>query len=94
MKLRHSLAFALLGWYLLTLPYTSPGKFDSAAPLSRWSEAAEFSSIAECETYRQHHKPKDLARNGQAGHIDEAAEARLRLRGKCVSSDDSRLHSD
>ena len=88
------MAFAMVGWYLLTPPYTRSGTFDSGAPLSRWSEAAEFSTVNECEKYRQHPTPKDLARNGQSGHIDEMAEAKLRLLGRCVSSDDSRLHND
>ena len=79
------------GWLLLTPPYVRNGSFDSKAPLSSWTEAAEFGSQAECEDYRHHVAPKDLARNGQKGVIDWTAEAALRMRGQCVSADDSRL---
>lgn len=91
MTLRNAAPLVILSWYLLTPPYAGPDKFDSKAPLSAWSEAAEFKSVSECETYRHHVSPDDLARNGQKGHIDEAAEAKLRLLGQCVASDDPRL---
>jgi len=84
-------ALALVGWLLLTPPFVKNGDFDSKAPLSSWTEAAEFGSQAECENYRHHVSPKDLARNGQKGAIDFEAEAKLRLRGQCVSADDPRL---
>jgi len=84
-------ALALAGWMLLTPPYVKNGDFDSTAPLSHWMEAAEFGSQAECEDYRHHVTAKDLARNGQKGAIDEAAEAKLRMRGQCVSTGDRRL---
>jgi hypothetical protein len=92
MKPLQPAALALVGWLLLTPPYVRNGKFDSNAPLSSWTEAAEFGSQAECENYRHHVRPKeDFARNGQKGAIDEAAEAELRMRGQCVSADDRRL---
>ena len=85
---------ALLGWLLLTPPFVRNGDFDSHAPLSKWSEAAEFGSQAECESYRHHVSPRDLARNGQRGTIDLEAEAKLRLRGVCVSSEERKLESE
>ena len=92
MKLSQPFALALLGWLLLTPPYTKEGKFDSNAPLSSWTDAAEFRSQAECEDYRHHVRTKeDFARNGQKGVIDEAAEAKLRMRGQCISADDPRV---
>jgi hypothetical protein len=95
MKILQPAALALMGWLLLTPPYVRNGKFDSNAPLSSWTEAAEFGSQAECEDYRHHVRPKeDLARNGQKGVINEAAEAKLRLRGQCVSADDPRLQKN
>jgi len=94
MKMLQPAALALLGWLLLTPPYVRNGAFDSNAPLSSWTEAAEFKSQAECENYRHHVTPGDFARNGQKGVIDEAAEAKLRLRGQCVSADDPRLEKN
>jgi hypothetical protein len=80
----------LAGWLLLTPPYVKNGNFDSSAPLSSWMEAAEFTSLTQCEEYRHHVNPKDLSRNGQKGVIDWEAEAKLRMRGQCVSEDDPR----
>jgi hypothetical protein len=80
----------LAGWLLLTPPYAKNGTFDSKAPLSSWMEAAEFTSQAECEQYRHHVSPKDLARNGQKGLIDWEAEAKLRMQGQCIAEDDPR----
>ena len=82
---------ALAAWLLLTPLYVKNGDFNSKAPLANWTEAAEFGSQAECEDYRHHVSPEDLARNGQKGAIDLAAEAKLRLRGQCVAADDKRL---
>jgi hypothetical protein len=44
MILRHSAALALVGWYLMGPPLTSPGseKHDTQAPLSRWRMLAGF----------------------------------------------------
>jgi hypothetical protein len=94
MKTLRLAAPVLLGWLLLTPPYVKDGDFDSKAPLSKWTDAAEFGSQAECENYRHHVSPKDLVRNGQKGAIDEEAEAQLRLRGQCVSADDPRLEKN
>lgn len=94
MKTLQPVALALIGWLLLTPPYVKNGNFDSKAPLSSWTDAAEFGSQAECENYRRHVTPKDLARNGQKGAIDEAAEAQLRMSGQCVSADDQRLEKN
>ncbi len=90
MKTLQLAAPLLVGWLLLTPPYVKDGNFDSNAPLSSWTEAAEFTSQAECETYRHHVTEQDLARNGQKGAIDQMAEAQLRLRGQCISADDPR----
>jgi|HubBroStandDraft_5_1064220.scaffolds.fasta_scaffold299270_2 hypothetical protein len=91
MKTLPPVVLALVSWLLLTPPYARNGNFNSSAPLADWTDAAEFPSHAECEDYRHHVKPEDLARNGQKGVINEAAEAKLRMRGQCVSSDDPRL---
>jgi hypothetical protein len=94
MKPSRQVTLALVGWLLLTPPYARNGRFDSKAPLIDWMDAAEFISHAECEDYRRHVKPEDLARNGQKGVINELAEAKLRMQGQCVSSDDPRLQKN
>ncbi len=85
---------ALLGWFLLTPPLARNGGFESYAPLSRWTEAAQFGSQPECENYRHHVASAGLARDGQSGAIDREAEAKLRLRGICVSSEERKLENE
>jgi hypothetical protein len=94
MKILPQITLALVGWLLMTPPYARNGNFDSKAPLADWTDAAEFRSAVECEDYRHHVKPEDLARNGQKGVINEVAEAKLRMQGQCVSSDDPRLQKN
>ena len=41
MKPRHTAALVLVGWYLMSPPFLSPGKRDQNAPLSRWDQESE-----------------------------------------------------
>lgn len=58
MTIRHTVALALLGWYLIMPPALDPrtqesGVFvDLSAPLSEWDRAATFRSKAACEVAR------------------------------------------
>jgi hypothetical protein len=47
---RHSVALALVGWYLMCAPRVSdsPLSFDSSAPLSRWSMSGSYDTASEC----------------------------------------------
>lgn len=49
MKIRHAAALLLMGWILMVPPdSTIPHSVDSAAPLSRWREIAEFDNAGDC----------------------------------------------
>jgi len=86
---RHGLALGMLVWYLLTPPYVGPHKFDAKAPLSKWYEAVDFESLADCQRYRagtirQYQKRLDKDPSGSRASV-ELFEA-----SQCVSSDDAR----
>jgi len=49
MKLRHSAALALVGWYLMTPPAIR----GNSAPFTEWGTAGTFDSGDECEKARQ-----------------------------------------
>ncbi len=83
-KLRHTAALALMGWYLFVPPQTrfwwiGEQRYDDAAPLSRWTLDRSFDKAAGCEAAR-------LASQEQTG------DAAIRMgHAVCVASDDPRL---
>jgi len=84
MKLRHTSALALLGWYLFVPPQTrtwwiGAQRYDDAAPLNRWTIDKSFDKAEKCEAAR-------LTTQEQAG------DAAIRMsHAVCVASDDPRL---
>jgi hypothetical protein len=92
MKLRHAAALALVGWYLMTPPWVGFETFDWSAPLSKWYEAEQFKTAAECQNYREHVSAKDLTEKKAvpAGHSADA-NAEVYRHGQCVADDDPRL---
>ncbi len=85
MKLPHAAALALVGWYVMMPPASSP---DPNSPLSEWKIVKEYDSELECkeqvEIFHQYAKQPpsnyDWARNP-------------RSYAECLSSDDPRLKS-
>jgi hypothetical protein len=83
-KLRHTAALALMGWYLFVPPQTrfwwiGEQRYDDAAPLSKWTIDRSFDKAAGCEAAR-------LATQELAG------DAAIRMgHAVCVASDDPRL---
>ena len=84
MKLRHTAALALVGWYLFVPPHTrtwwiGEERYDDAAPLGRWTIEGSYDKASVCEAAR-------LATQQQAG------DAAIRMgHAVCVASDDPRL---
>jgi hypothetical protein len=96
MKLRHAVALALVGWYLMVPPFPKSGhryEPDPSVPLSQWSRRASFDSVAECEA----HKTKwldSLKKNTEDVSPAEAqAIAKAVLLSECIATDDPRLKS-
>jgi hypothetical protein len=85
-KLRHTAALALVGWYLFVPPQTrfwwiGAQRYDDTAPLSRWTIDQSFDKAAGCEAARR--ATQDLAGDA-AIRMDHAV---------CIASDDPRLRS-
>jgi|SRR5208282_3053136 len=103
MNLRHAVALALVGWYLILPPAlaTNPNKPDLTAPLSKWTVHDKMQTATECERKRRlavmlAHDP-DFKEYGEATarqkrqpwSIEKVREFIDPL--KCISSDDPRL---
>jgi hypothetical protein len=95
MKHRHVAAATMLGWYLLTPPWTGLNTFDTKAPLARWYQAASFASAADCERFRTA-KIADLQQESRSqsakDSVKTAAQAKLYEDARCISSLDARLN--
>jgi len=78
MKPCYAAALALVGWYLMGPPLTSPDsdKYETQAPLSRWETIASFDTAAQCTA-----RLKEIIRSAVTGS--------LFLR--CIATDDPRL---
>jgi hypothetical protein len=102
MKLRHSAALALVGWYLIAPPPKSRGRqaIDLHAPLGRWLIFHTYETFQDCEDDR-----KDLVDHAAAyvgaKHIDspQKNETLAMMKGetlslahsRCISTTDPRL---
>jgi len=97
MKLRHAVAFALVGWYLLEPPLTNTG-VNIHAPLSEWNIVRTFDHADDCEQLLdkihswktleelKRRDPKNTAGIGLA--FAQALETR------CIATDDPRLKAN
>jgi hypothetical protein len=87
MKLYHAAALTLAGWYLMTPPLKAGGRYDTAAPLSKWRVESGFGSGQDCRK-----TIADLSQRASAqGRQDDAQELKV---AKCVSADDPRIKGD
>ena len=48
MKLHHTAALAVAGWYLMMPPFGSNGRRDDSAPLPQWKIRGSFDTAVEC----------------------------------------------
>jgi hypothetical protein len=95
-KLYHTAALALVGWYLMVPPSS-----DSAVSLSKWKIVASFDSSEKCEGQRtalaqtlqdpleQAETAKEVAKEGKVWNRDLAL-SRSQC-AQCISTDDLRL---
>jgi hypothetical protein len=92
--MRNSLALALVGWYLMNPQWSdSKNAYDTAAPLSHWSQKHSFNTADECEDYRSNLIEGIRQNAGGAIQAGSFAEVMIRLAtvSRCVASDDPRL---
>ncbi len=89
MKLRHTAALALVGWYLITPPSLPNGRLDESAPMGRWDRQESYASSDECKNGRNRLFNLEP---GSGTTPQELAEMRqVVLKALCIATDDPRL---
>jgi hypothetical protein len=106
MKLRHTAALALVGWYLMTPPITLKGLadpkatlIDGSAPISQWSQESSFDSAEKCEQERKAEEQLATEALQQNPHLLDdrakyglqAMDFLLKRSAQCIATDDPRL---
>ena len=83
-SLCRSMAFALLGWYLM-LPPMQGGRPNESAPLSQWVIIGSFNTVEECD--------KLLEADAESRtHFTPASEPLLKASpAQCIATDDPRF---
>ena len=85
MNLRHAVALALVGWYLMMPPITSSNLH---APLLKCETIGRYDSADVCSHWERYEH--DLARNYLARNPDHPIPMPI-ANAQCVASDDPRL---
>ena len=81
MKLHHTAALAVAGWYLMMPPLGSDGRRDDSAPLPQWKIRGSFDTAVECADALAEQLGRDFPEM-----VRQAIHA-----SRCVSIDDPRL---
>ena len=95
MRIRHTPAMALVGWYLILPPVLYPSRrVNPDAPITKWDHYQVFDTAKECEDANMflRKKAEALRRDEKVNpkSVVETAAAQGLL-GRCISSDDPRL---
>ncbi len=95
-KLRHSAALALVGWYLMAAPRDANSLFLPHAPLKQWVLVKSFDTAEKCEAERN----EDIllaSRSGYTFYYDTEKRENVGTDAKyvylCIATDDPRLKS-
>jgi hypothetical protein len=80
MKLRHTAALVLVGWYLM-IPPVHDGQPDTQAPISAWTVFRRFDSAAACQKWKLNVETR-ARRAGKYGPSPDFT---------CIATDDPRL---
>ena len=96
MNLRHAVALALVGWYLMTPPLSGrPGAYvvSDGAALSQWHIDQSFDSAIECEQARIDHVASERYIAEKAGHPNPGEDVLVRdaMTSQCIATNDPRL---
>ncbi len=89
MKSYHAVAFALVGWYLMTPPAASnlPDGVDTDASLAKWTIIGSFDHADDCELNAK----KIKERYDASGNKQGATRIGLSV---CIATDDPRLKAN
>ena len=97
MRLRHTVAIALTGWYLMVPPTGRNLRVGLAAPLSQWRTVGSFNSAGDCESGKRKGLPlleeriKEKAGKAGVAAQDSDVQQLAGLSLRCIASDDPRL---
>ncbi len=101
MNLRHAAALAVVGWYLMYPPMTSPNQVPTDWPLAEWKNVGSFDTATDCEGVKIQmadmiRDPTEIAKMKEdalkeGGHWDQQVAITRSEAAKCVSTDDPRL---
>jgi hypothetical protein len=92
MKLRHTAALALVGWYLMVPP--GPIHPDPILPaISKWEMRGSFDTAIECEDKRgmETIRTANAIKDGRDLNAPETQMAAQYMLAQCIASDDPRL---
>ncbi len=98
MKLRHAVALALVGWYLMLAPRTSdnlPITYDTSASLNKWKIVGSYDTAIECNEGKKASpmtiiKAED-AMSEEGKKLWNLSILNLLDSSVCISTDDPRL---
>jgi hypothetical protein len=84
MKLQHTAALALTGWFLITPPPQANGRYDTSAPLSRWKIEGGAGTRKECKDTQALLTSRAI-KESRPSDVEAVKDA------QCVPMDDPRL---
>lgn len=87
MKLRHTAAVVLTGWFLITPPPQANGHYDPSAPLSKWKVEGGAGTREQCKETQALLSSRAVKEN-RPGDIEAVKNA------QCVPMDDPRLQGN
>jgi hypothetical protein len=103
-KLRHTAALVLVGWYLMLPPLrlegpasdpNTPVEVDTQAPLSAWKIVHRFDTAKECYNYPDHIRKilreREPNPNSKEAKGEDAMAKYWFDRAQCVATDDPRV---
>jgi hypothetical protein len=91
MMLRHAVAFALVGWYLIIPSSTMPPGVAHKEPFRKWQIVRGFDSADDCEDFRSAFFEHSRQKHGL--NVLEPA-YRDYMFAECIATDDPRLKGD
>jgi hypothetical protein len=103
MKLHHTAALALVGWYLMTAPVSDQGAIIyEDAPLSQWTKTLRLDSESDCEAKRQEAitNSQDAVTLSPDSEVDEDSKRDASnsldqaMVSRCVADNDPRILGD
>lgn len=91
MKMRHAVALALTGWYLMIPPQLDKRTVDQTAPISKWTVYSPHDTADACHLAQVEQRTIAEQKATQIRDQDVGVVLRQFLESQCIASDDPRL---